>query len=194
MKKIAGIDYGSKLAGTTVIATLWEGQIHLFQSQKKKDADRFILEWIEQYRPGKIFIDAPLSLPEVYRSPSVDGSYFYRKADRLLSAMSPMFLGGLTARAMQLKAQIAEKSIETLEVYPKQMAGELLLTETGYKKNREQIPACLEKLQSYLPFPVAQSPANWHQFDALLAFTSGWRYENNEHRSFGDPAEGVIIV
>lgn len=191
---IVGVDYGSKMAGTTVIAALKDHNILFFQSAKKKDADRFLLEWVEKYRPDKMFLDAPLSLPRIYTSPNSHGDYFYREADRLLGAMSPMFLGGLTARAMQLKARIAERSIATLEVYPKYLAAELLLTETGYKKEREQILPCLEKLQGYLPFAIAEPPANWHQFDALLALTSGWRYENNAHHSFGDPAEGVIIV
>lgn len=191
---IAGVDYGSKLAGTTVIAALENNSVFFFQSEKKKDADRFLLEWVEKYQPDKVFIDAPLSLPRIYASPAGRGDYFYREADRLLGAMSPMFLGGLTARAMQFKAGIGHRSTQIVEVYPRQMARELHLTQTGYKKNREHILPCLEKLQSYLPFPVAKPPADWHQFDALLAFTSGWRYENNKHQSFGDPAEGVIIV
>lgn len=191
---IAGIDYGSRLAGTTVIAALADNSILFFQSEKKKDADRFVLEWVERCQPDKVFMDAPLSLPGIYTSLPGRSDYFYRESDRLLGAMSPMFLGGLTARAMQLKARITKRSVDMLEVYPKQMARELLLIETGYKKKRAQILPCLEILQNYLPFSIAEPPANWHQFDALLAFTSGWRYENNEHQSFGDPMEGVIIV
>ena len=34
-----GIDYGSKLAGTTVICFEKNKQLHFLQSEKKKDAD-----------------------------------------------------------------------------------------------------------------------------------------------------------
>jgi len=57
-----GIDYGSKLAGTTAICVKIEGHLDLFQSGKKQDADLFISKIIHQYQPEKVFIDAPLSL------------------------------------------------------------------------------------------------------------------------------------
>jgi hypothetical protein len=38
--KIAGIDYGSKLAGTTAIAALEPGGLSFWQSKPKQDADR----------------------------------------------------------------------------------------------------------------------------------------------------------
>lgn len=192
--QIAGIDYGSKMAGTTVIATQLEGKIHFFHSERKKDADRFIQVWAAKHRPNKIFIDAPLSLPAVYISPDRGESYFFRKADRALNAMSPMFLGGLTARAMQLRARLREDAIEMFEVYPRRLAKTFCLEESGYKKKKTRLLPCLDKLHPNLPYPLAAPPATWHHFDALLAFISGWRYQNNLHQSFGDPTEGVIIV
>ena len=63
--RLFGIDYGSKLAGTTVIGLLENQIVQLFASQKKKDADQFILQQIKERQPNTIFIDAPLSLPNV---------------------------------------------------------------------------------------------------------------------------------
>lgn len=61
-----GIDYGSKMAGTTAIAYLDNGEIKVILSQKNKDADAFIIATTEQLKPNSIFIDAPLSLPLAY--------------------------------------------------------------------------------------------------------------------------------
>ena len=191
---LTGIDYGNKMAGTTVIAALLEDGVRFFQSEQKKDADRFILDWVGLYRPTSIFLDAPLSLPKVYRDPSAGENYFYREADRLLNAMSPMFLGGLTARAMQLRARLEAFPVQVFEVYPRRLAQEMSLTEIGYKKAPGYLDPCLQQLLAQAPLLVATPPATWHHFDALLALTTGWRYQNNLHRSFGDPAEGVIIV
>ena len=58
-----GIDYGAKLAGTTAVCYEQNGQFHLLQSERKKDADKFIHQTIEKLQPATVFIDAPLSLP-----------------------------------------------------------------------------------------------------------------------------------
>ena len=98
----AGIDYGSKLAGTTCIAWMKEGQLKIIQSAKNQDADEWIITQLDNESIDQIFMDAPLSLPPAFHDPLSD-EFFYRAADRELKAMSPMFLGGLTARAMRLK-------------------------------------------------------------------------------------------
>ena len=103
---IFGVDYGSKMAGTTVVAVARERQIDLLQSGRKQDADAWLLETAVAQQPDHIFLDAPLSLPGVYRHLPGRSDYFYREADRELQAMSPMFLGGLTARAMQLHERL----------------------------------------------------------------------------------------
>jgi hypothetical protein len=99
---ILSIDYGSKLAGTTAVCFEKNNQLHLAQSVKKQDADAWLRQLISTKKPAAVYIDAPLSLPGVYRGEGSD--YFYRAGDRAVGAMSPMFLGGLTARAMQLRA------------------------------------------------------------------------------------------
>ncbi len=98
-----GIDYGAKLAGTTAISFVENNQIKTVQSVRKQNADTFCLDWISRLKPDFIMIDAPLSLPLAYFGKGDD--YFYRQADRELKAMSPLFLGGLTARAMRLANQ-----------------------------------------------------------------------------------------
>src|SRR5215212_2962102 len=102
---LAGVDYGSKLAGTTAIAVLEGNTITVHQSLKKQDADLFLTGLLKKYRPSVVGFDAPLSLPGVYRGMKDKNDYFYRTADRELTCMSPMFLGGLTARAIKLTTQ-----------------------------------------------------------------------------------------
>ena len=122
---IIGIDYGAKMAGTTVIAHLHDEQLTLTQSVKKQDADKFVLEKVAAIQPTHLFLDAPLSLPGVYRSLPDCDSFFYRKSDQAVQAMSPMFLGGLTARAMQLAHQLQNQGLEIIEIYPAKLAERL---------------------------------------------------------------------
>jgi predicted nuclease with RNAse H fold len=193
MYKIAGIDYGSKLAGTTAIAFPLAGSIRVVKSKKKQDADAFILRWVEEYAPEQLFIDAPLSLPGVYRHPEQYEDYFYRKADRQLSAMSPMFLGGLTARAMRLRA--AMPAIQVMEVYPGGLARLLALDLSRYKKDKAYLPEAIQALAPFFTgyeFP-AELPG-WHSFDALLALASGYRFMQARHITYGTAEEGQIIL
>lgn len=192
---IAGIDYGSKLAGTTVIAYLNGKTISFYQSEKKKDADAFLKTHIEQLQLATLFIDAPLSLPGVYCNPQQYQDYFYRKADKELKAMSPMFLGGLTARAMRLQAECRVNDIQFIEVYPAAVSKLLELQQFNYKKEKTQISVVAAYLQKKLPFTFDPLLLlTWHHVDALLALYSAWRYVHNEHLSYGDQKEGLIIV
>ncbi len=197
MEKIAGIDYGSKLAGTTVVAFLNDGgAIETLQSAKGQDADQFILQWAAQHQPSHLFLDAPLSLPGVYTKKLECDDYFYRKADKQTKAMSPMFLGGLTARAMFLRDQLsAQYQINTWEVYPAYLAKLLALHSLFYKKEKVHIPKVIEAIAATLPCDIATCKFyNWHQVDALLSFCSGFRYIQGIALVFGDPIEGQIIV
>ena len=193
--KIAGVDYGSKLAGTTVIAHLENSKVHFLQSEKKKDADQFLLQQIEVLQIKVLFLDAPLSLPGIYQNlPNYD-NYFYRKVDSELKAMSPMFLGGLTARAMRLKAELGKSGVEVIETYPSHLAKSFQLKDFHYKKQKEHLVACSDYLIQQLDWSYeVPTPQNWHQLDALLAFYSAWRYENGAHQMFGTAKEGVVIV
>ena len=192
--KIIGVDYGSKLAGTTAICYFQNEGVQVCQSAKKQDADKFILQEVEKLNPEMIFLDAPLSLPGVYLYPNRYSDYFYREADRNLKAMSPMFLGGLTARAICLKRQLELRRIQVKEIYPAQLAKLLDLTQLGYKKEKTHITSVLNQFRQVLPFKLEQTPENWHQIDAILAFYSGYRYLVDDYQSYGIQEEGIIIV
>jgi uncharacterized protein len=195
---ICGIDYGSKLAGTTVIAWLDTASrgVQLSGSRRKEDADRFIYEVLVKLRPGAVFIDAPLSLPGVYGKLDGYTDYFFREADKQLQAMSPMFLGGLTARAIKLKKELEAIAVPVYETYPAAQAVRTGLAETGYKKAAVAISDVRQLLKQRLA-PFILEPAvvtTWHQVDALLALLGGIRFINRQHQEFGNAAEGIIIV
>lgn len=188
-----GIDYGSKLAGTTVLACVEDNAIQFHQSRKKQDADQFILDLLEA-RPGSsyVFLDAPLSLPAAYYGRGDD--FFYRQADKSVQAMSPMFLGGLTARAIRLTHQLRDANHQVFEVYPGHLARIFGLKPKGYKKEKDALNSLSDSLASAFPYPMEAFPRNWHQFDALLALLTGFRFLQKQHHTFGHPDEGCIIV
>ncbi|MEZ5058281.1 MAG: hypothetical protein R2879_14700 [Saprospiraceae bacterium] len=190
---IAGIDYGSKLAGTTYVAYDQNGQIHLTGVEKKKDADLWLQNLIPELKPEYIFMDAPLSLPGVYSGDGED--YFYRKADRDCMAMSPMFLGGLTARAMRLKAFFKKIDLKIFETYPARVVDtQPGLPDLYRKKDKNALQPFVEKLEKLLPYDFAKRPETWHEADAILAWLSGFRYAMGKALSFGDEKEGLIWV
>lgn len=192
-KQIIGIDYGSKLAGTTCIAfQSKEKQIIVQQSLKKKDADQFILDFCGKQKNIIVMLDCPLSLPGVYTDSDNYDNYFYRKCDLDLKAMSPMFLGGLTARGMRLKSQLEKLNVEVFETYPSGLVNLWELKNYNYKEDKSAIPEFLEKLKAKYDFELREQLENWHQVDALLAFISGKRMLGGEGRIIGDEEEGLI--
>ncbi|MEO1517559.1 MAG: DUF429 domain-containing protein [Bacteroidota bacterium] len=187
-----GIDYGSKLAGTTVLCWEQDGQLHYQQSEKKKDADQWLIQLIQELSPPEVFIDAPLSLPAAYHGKGED--FFYRDCDRELRAMSPMFLGGLTARAMKLRHLLSPQQIVFQETYPAELVRNLPDLKECYLKKKAMRADFLDKLQQLLPHPIHTMPTNWHQADAILAWMSGWRHQQNKAKQIGRPEEGLIII
>ena len=184
-----GLDFGGQKADTTVISYCDSG-IAYFQSNTKEDTDTWILNWLNDHREIKyVFIDAPLSLPAAYYKKGND--FMFRKADRKVNAMSPMFLGGLTARAIQLKQQLIKSEVKLVETYPAQL--ELVLFGSKSPKKRNWDPGRIEQLQIMLGIDVSE-PENRHQYDALLAWVSAWRHRQGDALEFGDPDEGVIYV
>jgi predicted nuclease with RNAse H fold len=195
---ICGIDYGSKLAGTTVVCAFNDGtgQVHFHALAPKRDADAFLLDYLLQTQPKLIFLDAPLSLPGVYRDLPECQDYFYREADRQLAAMSPMFLGGLTARAMQLEATLRQNGLAVYETYPAAQARRLNLHSEGYKKDPAAIGLVLRQIHKNHPalFSEITGMASWHHVDALLALLAAVRFTRGEHLVYGNEAEGIIVV
>jgi uncharacterized protein len=191
-EEIAGIDFGSRLAGTTAICYLEKKGLSIIQSKKRQDADLFIIDFIDRYKPGKIFIDAPLSLPSRYRGEGTN--YFYRAADREVRAMSPMFIGGLTARAIKLKDTLTDLGIEVFEVYPSHLVKTIFTDNTSIYKKKNTLNDFLKEIINEVPYKLKEIPVNWHQLDSLLAWMSGYRFFHNEHIEFGNPSEGLILV
>ncbi len=185
---IVGIDYGSKLAGTTVIAFENEGEITLMSSKKNQDADRMILDFVDEYNPKLIGLDAPLSLPGVYSNPERFDDYFYRLADKEVSAMSPMFLGGLTARAMKLKSLIGAKT-EVIEVYPSMRAKSLNLSEFAYKKKGADYSKMLKRILDTSELPDLKTS---HELDAILALQIALAFRRGNAVDVGTVEEGII--
>jgi predicted nuclease with RNAse H fold len=207
---LVGIDFGAKMAGTTVITYLQGEKFVLFASEKNKDADTFIESFFEstfsKELPSVVCIDAPLSLPGVYRGLEGYDDYFYRRADRALNAMSPMFLGGLTARAMRLhnrlKASGKPNGISLVETYPAEHARRLGLKAFGYKEQKVQISSVVEVIHTafadVLPLPSSVFHpilfSTWHHVDALLALLAASRIQSGIEDVFGDNMEGKIVL
>lgn len=191
---IAGVDYGSKTSGFTCAAIINDGIISVHQATKNKDADKWLKELIEPLRPNVIGIDAPLSLPGALRG--IDGytNYHYRKADLKAKAMSPMFLGGLTARAVELAQWFRQTTAsQVIEVYPKLTAQELQLDSKRYKKDKTYLPQAKHTLESVSGWDLETVEVeNWHQYDALMALRTAQRYLNEKANTLGDKAEGLI--
>jgi len=192
---IWGVDYGSKLAGTTVIAQMdtINRTVELFQSEKKKDADVFLQQYFELHNPTWIGLDAPLSVPGKYRNLEGCDDFMFRQCDRALNAMSPMFLGGLTARAMRLTESFKGADCQVLEVYPGGLVKELFPDVVGYKQ-KESLEKWIPILQNIFSDTNLPDPMNWHQFDALLALNCVTRYLNGQSKAYGSPVEGQIFI
>jgi predicted nuclease with RNAse H fold len=190
---IIGIDYGAKLAGTTSIAIADKKQsIKILSTTKGIDADKFITGHLVNYSNAIVCIDAPLSLPVVYINPEIGNDYFYRKSDKLLQAMSPMFLGGLTARAMQLKA--SNNHLPFFEVYPAALARELDLTTMSYKKEKTAIKSVVKTLIKTFNLVCTHEFISWHEVDALIALCVGLRIKSNKAVNYGEKHEVIIWV
>lgn len=197
MKTFFGIDYGSKLTGNTVIAIFQDDHILFMDIEKGVDADNFILNAADHFEPQLIFVDAPLSLPGVYREINGKNNYHFRDADVELKAMSPMFLGGLAARAIELKQQLEEKGSEVYETYPRIMAERFKLKALGYKGSLTGLKSCSKKVSSKLNPDInidVNDISTWHHLDALLALMSAMNHDLGQSQSFGDIREGQIVI
>ncbi len=187
-----GIDYGAKLAGTTCIALFNNNLIEVSTVPKGKDADTWLEYLIHQIQPDFICIDAPLSLPAAYYSKGQD--YFYRHCDRELQAMSPMFLGGLTARAMRLANIWKKNNIPVIEVYPKALIQRVHASLLNGYKNSKEISFFIDELSRYYPVIFPKSIRTWHQVDAILSWCVGWRIQQKIELRFGNEYEGIITI
>lgn len=196
-KVLFGIDYGSKLSGNTVIAALEGKEIFFLDVEKGIDADQFILNACDHFKPAMVFIDAPLSLPGVYGKINGFKDYHFRQADIELKAMSPMFLGGLVARAIELTNELEEMGSEVKETYPRILANDYKLKNKGYKGSRMALKDCTKVVLQRLDEALVVDKddiTSWHHLDALLALVSALRHKQGESCAYGDEEEGQIII
>ena len=192
-----GIDYGSKLTGNTVIAIFHEMKIFFMNVDKGVDADKFILNAANHFTPQKIFIDAPLTLPGVYLKINGCNDFHFRQADLDLGAMSPMFLGGFAARAMELKLALEQIGIEIYETYPRILATRLNLKTKGYKGSVLGLKDCRSEVVNHFSSSIQlriHEITTWHHLDALLALMSALNYIQGEGKTYGLKEEGLIYI
>lgn len=192
MSNFIGVDYGSKLAGTTVICHHYSGYLHCSSSTKKKDADQFILDYVAGHDITEVYLDAPLSLPNALLGRG--SNYFYRDADKVVGAMSPMFLGGLTARAIALRDKLSILGVNCYEVYPGGFVREVFGFESYSKKDKALIPPFYDRLQTELSIMTAGTPSTWHEIDSILCWYIAKRHLDGNAQIIGDRNEGVIII
>ena len=184
-----GIDFGARNAGTTVICYRERGMFSFQRCAKGEDADAWLEHTMNAMKPEAIYIDAPLSLPGAYFGRGAD--HFLRKADRLAGGMSPMFLGGLTARAMRLAGQWRRQGITVMEVYP----AALIRHEWDFLDipHGKTIPRHKLRLMAGMFALPPPAPEDRHAADAWLCWLIGHRHRKGAARSVGDPMEGVIL-
>jgi predicted nuclease with RNAse H fold len=187
----AGIDFGSKMAGTTAIAWIdKDGCTHTLQSEKNKDADEFIVECMLQNKIQKVGIDAPLSLPAGLYDLENNLNCFYRDCDRELGAMSPMFLGGLTARAIQLRKSLTKRGITLSETYPAAFVKHENIQKYYTKKNSKQIAEFSEILGPKIPFLLPET-GSWHVIDACICLSITLKIELGTANFAGEKTERI---
>lgn len=192
---ILGVDLGGKSNGHTAACYNVGNTLHFVHFGSSKNHHLHIVDVALTQGITQAFIDAPLSLPAVYREISGFEDYHRRICDKLLKGMSPMFLGGFTASAIELASQLKRHGVEVKEVYPKALVNELDLKGYSRKLKREAVlPLSQEVLNQAQGFVLKEAPAVIHELDALLAWVSGYRYVNGVHKSYGNPKEGLIIV
>lgn len=185
-----GIDFGARTAGTTVICHRERGLFHFQRSGKGDDADGWLMERVSAMRPEAIYLDAPLSLPGAYFGKSND--HFFRLADRLAGGMSPMFLGGLTARAIRLAEQWRKSGIRVFEVYP---SGSIRQKWDFLKiPARRSIPAHKIRLMAGVHALPPPAPKDRHEADAWLCWLIGHQHLLGQAVLVGDEEEGLILM
>ncbi len=189
VNQILGVDYGSKEKGTIAYAYLAQNKIFVHQVQKGVNGDSELEKTILKHSFQLIAIDAPLSLPIVYSNKLLGSDYHFRVADRETNAMSPMFIGGLTANAIALKDRLAD--CHFIETYPSKLLRYLDIKKPDDNYS-EWMQMVLKKLTMDVKLP--KNIDSKHQFDAVLCLISGIRYSKNEALNFGNSHEGLIYI
>ncbi|MFN4082599.1 MAG: hypothetical protein ACK4K9_03105 [Bacteroidia bacterium] len=192
---LAGIDFGSKTAGTTVICFGSENiGLSFLCSNNKQDTDEWLIEKLKNLKPNHVFIDAPLSFPLALLTKDINGNFLYRKADEETGAMSPLFLGTYSARAIKLMLTFND-TVKFFETYPAQLLKTLNYQNLYSKKQKNISSELLKSLNKISGFNLTENDIlNTHYLDAYLCWISGLRYLQNKYITFGNREEGLIFV
>ncbi len=185
-----GIDLGARSSGNTALCRRERGLFVFERSEKGADGDAWLDERIAALRPQAIYIDAPLSLPGAYFGRGSD--HFFRTADVQARGMSPMFLGGLTARAIRFAERWRAQGMAVHEVYPAALirrAWEHLHIATG-----RAIPRHKLRIMAGMCMLPPPTPADRHEADAWLCWVIGHRHRAGKAIVFGVPEEGLILA
>lgn len=185
-----GIDFGARSAGNTVVCVQHGELFRFHRCAKGADSDAWLREMIQQLAPRSIYIDAPLTLPAAYFNKGSD--HFFRVADHRSGSMSPMFLGGLTARAIALAKYWRGSGIAVHEAYPAALirhAWESLKVEP-----RKAIPKSKLRIMAGMLLVPPPDPTDRHEADAWLCWVIGQRHRLGTAQVFGNPDEGLILA
>lgn len=193
-----GIAYGSKLSGNTVISIMKNNKIYFLDVDENVDCDEFILNAARHFKPEIVYINAPLSVPAVYKCVNGFKDHQFRKADKELCSISPMIIGGVTARAIELKEKLeAELETKVYETCSKSQAKNYCLDQHGYKKNGLHLVSCRNHIGAQLSKKVmfdCTDVKTWNHLDAFLSLITAMRFVMGMANSHGDPDEGLIYV
>ena len=107
----------------------------------------------------------------------------------MLKAMSPLFLGGLTARAMKLKHNLRH-STQFYEVYPGAAIRNQPSLAVHYNKKKAPTEDLMHALQRVVPYSFEID--NLHQFDAIVAWDIAYRFRKGKAMTAGEKSEGII--
>lgn len=190
MVELVGIDLGARRSGNTAVCVREKSGFRFHRCAEGGDGDEWLKDLIAGIQPRSIYIDAPLSLPGAYFDRGEDFSF--RAADRLAGGMSPMFLGGLTARAMSLADLWRKGGIAVHEAYPSALIRHAW--ESLDIRPRVAIPRSKLRLMAGMMLLPPPEPADRHEADSWLCWVIGLRHQRGEALSFGNAAEGVILA
>ena len=185
-----GIDFGARSSGNTVVCERSGSLFRFHRCAKGEDSDAWLRAFVARLKPRAIYIDAPLSLPKAFYDKGTD--HFFRVADHQAKGMSPMFLGGLTARAITLSKEWRGLGIGVHEAYPAALIRQewsVLKVVSGKAIPKQKLRIMAGMVQ--LPPP---DPADRHEADAWLCWVIGVRHRAGNASVFGTKDEGLILA
>lgn len=160
-------------------------------------SDAEILEFVEAAGPELVVIDAPLSLPRGRRTIEDRSGPHLRACDReLLRRKLPFFpltLGPmrmLTARGMQLAAELARRGLSVVEGYPGG-AQDIL----GMPRKNAGVARLQRALRSRgLGGDLERRALTHDELDAVTIAWVGWNFRRGHGTLIGDPSEGQMLM